>query len=130
LDFKNDEKILIEKNGLAQTIGNFVQNAGQAILERKRTDASFFGGVVTISSFLEGNKIFLCIADDGAGIKDNIKGELFKFGFTTKLEGSGFGLHSCYNFIKGNEGEMSITSAGENLGAVVKIGFNLTPQVV
>lgn len=125
INLSESRKIFIEKNGLAQALGNFVQNAGQAILERKRLDPGYFGGSIQIKTYVEDDRIYLLISDDGIGIKDSVKGEIFKFGFTTKLEGSGFGLHSCYNFVKGNEGVMTIESAGQNMGAVVKVGFKI-----
>jgi signal transduction histidine kinase len=94
-------------------------------MERKKVDDSFEQGVIKINSYQMDGKVLLEVIDNGIGIEKEVKDNIFKFGFTTKEEGSGFGLHSCYNFIKSNEGKLTVDSSGPKQGAVVQVSFPL-----
>jgi signal transduction histidine kinase len=42
---------------------------------------------------------------------------LFTFGYTTKSKGSGFGLHSCANYLIANKGSIDAKSEGQGKGS-------------
>ena len=51
------------------------------------------------------------------GFAPKDKEKLFTFGYTSKKEGSGFGLHSCANFLIANKGTIEAKSNGPGTGA-------------
>jgi signal transduction histidine kinase len=70
-------------NQLAQVIMNLVVNAAQAIEGR---------GTITLTTGCLGDRVFLEVRDTGAGIPEEIRGEIFNPFFTTKPVGQGTGL--------------------------------------
>jgi CheY-like chemotaxis protein len=105
------------------------------------------GGTVTISvrnvvikdpdnlPLRSGAHILVSIKDSGIGMNADLKDKIFDPYFTTKQEGSGLGLTSCYSIIKKHEGHITVESApGEgatfhiylpasgNTGAAVETG--------
>ena len=46
---------------------------------------------------------------------------LFTFGFTTKEDGSGFGLHNSGNFIRAQGGRIELKSNGRNKGTTCNL---------
>lgn len=57
------------------------------------------------------------ISDNGIGIKKEDLLQIFTFGFTTRRNGHGFGLHFCANAIHEMKGTITATSDGLNKGA-------------
>ncbi len=66
------------------------------------------GSTVTIESLSdEKNHAWLIrIADQGPGIDQTVKDELFKPYFTTKQGGTGIGLAQCLRIVRGHDGEI------------------------
>lgn len=79
-------------------------------------------------------KILLTINDSGVGFSREEKDKLFVFGYTTKSRGSGFGLHSCANYLIAGNGSITASSEGKGKGAEFFIrlpqnpGRNLRPE--
>ncbi len=67
----------------------------------------------------------LVIADTGAGILPEHKASIFRFDFSTKGKGTGFGLHDSANYIKTRGGTIELISEGKGKGAQTII---LLPQ--
>jgi signal transduction histidine kinase len=61
--------------------------------------------------------VFFSVQDTGHGFTAEEKSHLFVFGYSTKERGSGFGLHSCANYMIANHGAIKAESPGLNLGA-------------
>jgi signal transduction histidine kinase len=57
------------------------------------------------------------VGDTGVGIAADVIKRLFAFGFTTKKDGHGFGLHASANLAKELGGEISVRSDGPGEGA-------------
>ncbi len=66
------------------------------------------------------NKIHINIKDNGIGIKDEVKEEIFKPQFSTKEKGSGIGLTISYKIIKELGGEIFAESK-EGKGTIFTI---------
>ena len=110
----------IEKNKLMQVVINFIKNSCDAIGENQEIGEHR----ITISTAFEDQKISLMIADTGCGVDaDNLK-DIFEFGISTKGS-SGFGLYYCKSFVEANNGVLTLTSPGRNLGATVTMAFSL-----
>ena len=75
------------------------------------------GRIDITASKLDAEQFQLCVTDNGCGIPPDNVGKLFNHGFTTKVEGSGFGLHSAANFINKLGGKMTVESDGVDCGS-------------
>ncbi|ASQ45212.1 sensor histidine kinase [Legionella clemsonensis] len=109
----DDAFVFADKSKLLQILINLIQNAKDAVSKnssnKKRID------------FLVKNankKLQIIVTDNGEGIlPDNLK-RMFSFGFTTKPNGHGFGLHSCALSAQDMGGSLKVESPGPGRGAV------------
>jgi len=96
-----------DEGQLVQVIHNLMINAVQAMPE---------GGAVTLSAHNEGSLqqgegcVQISVADTGAGIPEQHLERIFDPYFTTKQQGSGLGLASCYSIIKKHGGNIRAES--------------------
>lgn len=88
---------------LNQVFMNLLVNAGQAIEEH---------GHITVRTGVEGEKVWIEVADDGRGIAPENLSRIFDPFFTTKPvgQGTGLGLSISYGIIKKHGGLMEVTS--------------------
>jgi signal transduction histidine kinase len=63
----------------------------------------------------------ITIADSGHGITDDQLKCIFRFGFTTKTNGNGFGLHSAAIAMNEMGGSIRVHSGGADQGATFTI---------
>jgi len=106
--------IRIEQSKLLQVMINLVKNALEAMRDTPPDERDLY-----VSAHLDpgGEFIAITIKDSGVGFAPEEKGKLFTFGYTSKREGSGFGLHSCANFLIANNGSIEAKSNGPGAGA-------------
>lgn len=91
-------------NALKQIFSNLIINAQDAMPD---------GGALTISTNVIDERYIECdIADTGCGISDEIMNNIFEPFFTTKEEekGTGLGLYTVYNIVKGYGGTIDVKS--------------------
>ncbi len=96
---------------LERALVNLIDNA---------VDASHAGGEVLVVSSASGTSIVISITDHGSGMDEVTLGRLFTLSFTTKDEGTGFGIPISKKIIETHRGMLQITSA-LNRGTEVKI---------
>ena len=111
----------VDEGQIAQVINNLVINAKQAMPE---------GGVVNIAAENQYIKeqgtpsgkryIMISIEDSGVGIPQEYLSKIFDPYFTTKQEGNGLGLATCYSIIKKHDGSITVESE-PGRGTVFKI---------
>ena len=102
-----------DKGQIGQVINNLVINADQAMPD---------GGVLHISltnlkndhaqvrTLASGDYVCIRVKDEGSGISaENLK-RIFDPYFTTKKEGNGLGLASCYSIIQNHKGLIAVDS--------------------
>jgi signal transduction histidine kinase len=65
----------------------------------------------------------ISLRDSGVGFTSEVQNRLFAQGYTTRVEGSGQGLHYCSNVIREMGGEIWAESDGPGLGAVFIISI-------
>jgi len=89
---------------LNQVVMNLVINAAQAMGPER--------GTITISNGVEGENIWLEVADNGCGIAPQTMQKIFDPFFTTKPvgEGTGLGLSLSYGIVKKHHGDISVSS--------------------
>jgi len=78
--------------------------------------------IITISTAQENGSVNFKIKDTGCGIEDKIKDKIFSHLYTSKKEGSGFGLSICSQIAKKYNGDIKFESeAGK--GTTVTVSF-------
>ncbi len=111
----NDFSIIIDKSRFIQIVVNFIQNAKDS-LAGTNTDKLKIINVSTDKNETE-NYVEITVNDNGQGISAENLTQLFKFGFTTKEKGHGFGLHNSFLSAKDMGGTIIAESEGEGRGA-------------
>jgi two-component system nitrogen regulation sensor histidine kinase NtrY len=86
-----------DKEQLLRVLNNLIKNAQQAIPENKE-------GIIIIRIEKQENKICTFIIDNGQGIAEDQKSNIFQPNFTTKSTGSGLGLAMVKNIIEQHGG--------------------------
>lgn len=116
-------KLMLPRNQLIQLLLNLLKNSREAIVEHSRRQPELAGKIELKAVPLEegSGQFQLCVSDNGCGITKEGLSKVFNHGFTTKLEGSGFGLHSAANFVNKLGGKMMVDSDGVDQGARVCI---------
>lgn len=74
------------------------------------------GGVLTVSTSLNGDKVTVGIVDNGTGIEPKALDHIFEPFYTTKseVEGVGLGLPVSYGIIRAHAGEITVASKPGN----------------
>ena len=112
-DFKPAPQILAEKAKVLQILVNLIRNAKYAADDGGRADKLV---TLRIETTAEG-RVRLTVADNGIGIPPENLTRIFGHGFTTRVGGHGFGLHSSANAAREMKGSLTVHSDGLGLGA-------------
>ena len=102
---------------IRQVIHNLLQNAEDALAEQE-------GGVVTLTTRLDGDRVALQLRDNGPGFPAQLLTRAFEPYFTTKSRGTGLGLAMVKKIIDEHGGEVRLLN-GETGGAEVRIRLRL-----
>ncbi len=113
--------VRLERAKLIQIIVNLIKNA----VESMETNNSL-ENLLTLSTWHEKGAqeyVGFSVKDSGIGFEEKEREKMFTFGFSTKQRGTGFGLHSCANYLIANKGSITARSKGTNKGAefVIKL---------
>jgi two-component system, NtrC family, sensor kinase len=106
-DFGELPAITVEKTKLLQVLDNLVKNAIEAMSVTDRPEHQ-----LRIRTWLEGGVAMASVTDTGHGISDEQLQKIFRFGFTTKVNGNGFGLHSSALAMSEMGGGIHVASDG------------------
>ncbi|HYL71090.1 MAG TPA: PAS domain-containing protein, partial [Candidatus Dormibacteraeota bacterium] len=115
-------EITVDKHKVLQILVNLLRNAKDAcdgLVGQERR--------VTISIEKCAAGVRVAVADNGAGIASEHMARLFTHGFTTKVNGHGFGLHSGALAAKEMGGTLRADSAGPGHGASFVLELPLQP---
>ncbi len=110
-------------NQSLQLLVNLLNNSIQAIRERRSTEATLVGRVTLKTQALKGNRVLLSLEDNGCGIRAEHKPHIFNHGYSSRMEGSGLGLHSAGNLMAKLGGTIQVESDGHNCGTTVSLIF-------
>lgn len=86
---------------ISQLVLNLCRNGLEAMKEQ---------GVLSIRTYLENDHVVLCVQDEGYGIPCEYREKLGTPFFTTKENGTGLGLASCYNIAERHNAKIDIES--------------------
>jgi signal transduction histidine kinase len=125
-------EILIDPSILTQVFINFIKNAIEA-MESENDEKKKYALAVSLKSEVRDEKHYavVTIKDNGPGISDEIKTQMFNFGFSTKTEANsssrGIGLHFCMDSVRKYGGDIDVeTKPGE--GTTFKISFPIAEK--
>ncbi|MFC1512989.1 PAS domain-containing sensor histidine kinase [Thermodesulfobacteriota bacterium] len=105
----------MEETKLLQVFVNLIKNGYQA-MDTSPAEQRCLLLATTFEAGEPGQVVFR-IKDAGIGFSPEEKSQLFTFGYSTKEKGSGFGLHSCANYLIANNAAISASSPGRGMGA-------------
>jgi two-component system nitrogen regulation sensor histidine kinase NtrY len=99
--------VRIDAMMLKRCVDNLVRNAVQALHEARAEG----GGHVVIAAFRDGEKAVLEVRDDGPGIPEAARAQIFDPYFTTRSEGTGLGLAIVKKIVLEHEGDIRCDEA-------------------
>ncbi len=119
-------KVRIAKAKMIQIVVNLIKNGYESMDDPKLSNRCLL--IATSVEPGPSAQVIFSVQDSGCGFTEHEKEKMFKFGYTTKKSGSGFGLHSCANFLIANNGSLNASSKGKGQGAkfVVKLPASQT----
>jgi two-component system, NtrC family, nitrogen regulation sensor histidine kinase NtrY len=99
------QKVMIEadRTHINRLFTNLIQNAIQAVPEGKEAH-------ILVHEELHSDKILIKITDNGTGISDNLRSQIFTPNFTTKTSGTGLGLAMCKSIVEQVKGNIWFTT--------------------
>ncbi|WP_238584376.1 ATP-binding protein [Legionella gratiana] len=113
-EFKPAPLIFVDKAKLLHILINLIQNAKDSVLEKTSNPTKKIE--ISLQKITK-NSVQIMIKDNGIGIRIENLHHIFAFGFTTKENGHGFGLHSSALSAKEMGGTLLAESQGEGYGA-------------
>ncbi len=111
-DFEEILPISSVKAKLQQILINLIKNSIEAVADNSVTDKK-----IIIRLKKNNNKVQVFIIDNGRGIEEKNLTKIFTFGFTTKSNGHGYGLHNSALLAKELGGKLTVSSEGLGKGA-------------
>ena len=111
-EFGEVPPITVDKHKVLQILVNLVRNAKYACDESGRSDK-----LITLRVEKAPAGVRICVIDNGVGIPAENMSRLFTHGFTTRVDGHGFGLHSGALAAQELGGSLRVTSEGPGRGA-------------
>jgi signal transduction histidine kinase/HAMP domain-containing protein len=115
-----------DKHQILQILLNLIQNAKNACIDsghEKSTITLRLSGAAT-------STVFFTVEDNGIGIATENLTQIFQYGFTTRKEGHGFGLHSGALTAKELGGSLMAHSPGIGQGAVFTLTLPISQEVI
>ena len=112
-EFSPAPPVKVERQKVLQIIVNLVRNAKESMNEARET-----GKLLTIGVRVPAEgRVQIYVTDNGVGIAPENLTRVFGFGFTTKVTGHGYGLHSSANAAREMGGSLHAQSDGPGKGA-------------
>jgi PAS domain S-box-containing protein len=121
-EFGEVPPITVDKHKVLQILVNLVRNAKYACDESGRSDK-----LITLRIEKAPAGVRICVIDNGVGIPAENMSRLFTHGFTTRVDGHGFGLHSGALAAQELGGSLLVTSDGPGCGAKFMLELPCNP---
>lgn len=112
-DLKPLPKLRVFRSDFLQILTNLVKNAGESMLELPKNKVRR----LMVKTYIRDDRAVVEVRDTGNGIPPRDIQRIFEFGYSTKTDGHGFGLHYCSRVIDRIGGILRAESAGRGLGA-------------
>ena len=119
--------IVADPGQLRQALLNLIQNALDATAAGARgapagTTGQAGAGHVRVTVAAHGDALFFAVSDDGPGLSEQERAQLFVPGFTTKTHGTGLGLTIVERIISDHGGTIEVdTAPGRGTSFVIQL---------
>ncbi len=120
--FEDFPPVYLDRHKLLQVLLNLFQNARHALRDSDQQDMRLDISLEKVND----HRIRITVSDNGMGIPQESLPRLFESGYTTKPEGTGFGLHSAANAAKEMGGSLTAHSDGPGRGATFVLEIAIT----
>ena len=116
----------LDKHRVLQILVNLINNAKQALDAGTNRPPQIILRLKTIDD----ERVRVEVEDNGEGISQDNLARVFEHGFTTRVDGHGFGLHSCILAAHEMGGDLTVQSAGPGRGAlfILELPLALAPD--
>ena len=127
---KMNEELTVETDAqqLQQVVVNILFNAVEAIGKKE--------GEIVISTYVSGRdqlpsrEMFnISVKDNGPGIDESFKEKLFQPFQTTREEGTGLGLYTCYGLMKSLGGGIKISSPERGTEVILSLPYSFDDDI-
>ncbi len=108
---------------MLQILVNVISNAKHACDDSGKPDKQIVLRVVN-----ENERVKISVIDNGVGIPAENLTRIFNYGFTTRKDGHGFGLHNGALAAKEMGGSLAAFSEGPGRGATFTLELPVQPQ--
>jgi signal transduction histidine kinase len=122
-DYQEVPPVLAERGKVLQILVNLIRNAKHACDEGSQPDKVM---TLRLEPGATGWVRFI-VGDSGVGIPADNLLRIFQHGFTTRVGGHGFGLHSSALAAKEMKGTLIAQSAGRDQGAIFVLELPVAP---
>lgn len=107
-------EVYADQSLLDQALLNLVKNAINALTDSAQPK-------IDLRARLDYGRVLIQVADNGPGIPENIRDQIFIPFFTTRRDGSGIGLSLSRQIMTAHDGEIAVTDTGQ--GCTVSLVF-------
>ena len=122
-EFKETPTVRVEKHRVLQILINLVRNGEHACKASDTQERK-----LTVRTTNGKDRVRIAVCDNGVGILPENLVRIFSYGFTTKKDGHGFGLHSGALAAKELGGSLTVHSDGPGRGATFTLELPCEPQ--
>lgn len=122
---EQDSYLCADADQIRQLFANLFGNSLDAI-RRERTAQPRSSGNIRLDARVEGTSVLLTWCDDGCGMSEAVRAQVFMPMFTTKKKGNGLGLYIAHNIVQKHGGSIRVEPAAEG-GACFTITLPLLP---
>jgi PAS domain S-box-containing protein len=109
----NVPKVCVDRHKFLQIFINLLRNAKHAMEDVREHEKRMAIRIETAGP----DRVRIVVCDNGVGIPPDHMTKIFNYGFTTKKDGHGFGLHSGANAAREMGGSLTARSDGPGHGA-------------
>ncbi len=108
--------VLVNRNKMLQIFINIIKNAYEAIEMADPLNEKKIRLITSVEKEDGKEYVQIVIADTGVGISSEARERVFRFNYSTKERGTGFGLHDAANYINARNGTVTLQSKGIDEG--------------
>ncbi|SCW43975.1 MULTISPECIES: sensor histidine kinase [unclassified Pseudomonas] len=125
-EFSDIPQMPLDKHRVLQILVNLINNAKQALDAGVNRPPQ----IILRLKVVDDRRVWVEVQDNGEGIAQDNLARVFEHGFTTRVDGHGFGLHSCILAAHEMGGDLTAQSAGPGQGAlfILELPLALTPE--
>ena len=113
-EFSDIPQMSLDKHRVLQILVNLINNAKQALDAGVNRPPRIILRLKVVGD----GRVRVEVEDNGEGIAQDNLARVFEHGFTTRVDGHGFGLHSCILAAHEMGGDLTAQSAGPGKGAL------------